>query len=1047
MKKILSNFFLMTALLNAPCGMAQRILFTKVIINEDKTNAVITGITQDKDGYMWFSSNGISKFDGYQVTHFINDPLNSNSIASNTVQCIYADTSNGTIWLGTNKGLDKFDPLSGMFTHYKHQLKNSSGICSDTVTAIAKDRDHFFWIGTVNGLDRLDPVTGKFEHFSNDKKNISSLSNNHINAICADHEGAVWIGTGDFVSDRKNLQDDKGGLNKFDKINKNFIRYNINTTNQQSQYDDKVSVVFEDSKGNLWIGAEHNRLYRMSKEEKIAENLSDDIFPVEKGKVHGAADYISFINEDAAGGIWIGTLANGISRYDPVLRKAAHFESDNEAQFPDNNGFRSYSSKDGLFWVCTKEGNLYKTDPVLNKIPDYSMYGPVFAIYGDANNVLWIGTSNGLIRNDRNNNQTEHFSNDLLNPSSLSNNKIFAIYEDQENRLWLGTNGGGLNLFNKTNRSFISYRHDASNKQSIINDVVYALCEDKEKNLWVGTENGLDMMDRRTGTFIHYLHNSKDTGSIGNNFVETIIRDDDNEIWIGSGYKGGINKLIKQSGKFQHYLKGRSIFSLFRDRDKTIWAGTDSGLYYMKSAAPSFTSFTDSNLEIESTAVVCIIEDAQNNLWLNTSMGIIEIDRSNAVSGVYGKRYGVAPTSYVLRAGYASPQGEIFFSANDGYYLFSENSLAANLKPPRLLVTGFSLMDQYVKPGDGGPLQDEIKNTKSLRLNYKQNTFSFDFAAIDYASPEDNQHFFMLENYDNGWHKASADRKAYYFSLPPGHYIFRVKGFNGNGVLSEKKIDILLSPPWWKTWWAYILYGLTVAGIVVGFYRNRINALKIKQQEQIHTMVITQEEERKRISRDLHDDVGTKLSALKLYLSSLKNNIGKKQFSDAETLSTYAEDLINETMKDVREMLLNLSPSVLEEFGYTTAVETLVNKINEARVIHFNLVIFGMHKRLPKDYELALYRITQELINNILKHAEAKNVSLQIGYRDQKIVLMIEDDGKGFDASMHKDGYGLKNLEARTKLLQGIMHIDSKQGKGTSVLIEVPFQFKENATI
>jgi signal transduction histidine kinase len=146
-------------------------------------------------------------------------------------------------------------------------------------------------------------------------------------------------------------------------------------------------------------------------------------------------------------------------------------------------------------------------------------------------------------------------------------------------------------------------------------------------------------------------------------------------------------------------------------------------------------------------------------------------------------------------------------------------------------------------------------------------------------------------------------------------------------------------------------------------------------------------------------------------------------------------------MYDIRQLLLNLSPTVLEEFGYTTAVEGLISKINETKQIHFDLVVFGINLRLRKEYELALYRITQELINNVLKHAEAKHVSLQIGQRDEKIILMMEDDGKGFDVSVHKDGYGLNNLDARTKLMQGMMTIDSQPGKGTSVLVEIPYSY------
>jgi len=239
------------------------------------------------------------------------------------------------------------------------------------------------------------------------------------------------------------------------------------------------------------------------------------------------------------------------------------------------------------------------------------------------------------------------------------------------------------------------------------------------------------------------------------------------------------------------------------------------------------------------------------------------------------------------------------------------------------------------------------------------------------------------------------------------------------------------------------LYALLIGSIIYSLYRNHINNLKKKQSDQIATMVATQEEERKRISRDLHDDVGTKLSALKLFLSSLREKALETNNEEINSLAQSSEDFISEAMRDVRQLLHNLSPGVLEEFGYTTAVEGLVNKINETKQLQFSLVVFGMKQRLQKDYELALYRITQELINNVLKHSEAKHVSLQIGERDEKIILMIEDDGKGFDLSSHNNGYGLYNLEARTKLLHGVITIDSQFGKGTSVLIEIPYHLNK----
>jgi signal transduction histidine kinase len=212
-------------------------------------------------------------------------------------------------------------------------------------------------------------------------------------------------------------------------------------------------------------------------------------------------------------------------------------------------------------------------------------------------------------------------------------------------------------------------------------------------------------------------------------------------------------------------------------------------------------------------------------------------------------------------------------------------------------------------------------------------------------------------------------------------------------------------------------------------------------EHEIKAMVAAQEQERKRISRDLHDDVGTKLSALNLFLSSLQKKATTTNNDEIRSLACSSKQFIQDAMYDIRRLLLNLSPTILEDFGYTAAVEALVNKINETKQLHFDLIVFGINQRLKKEYELALYRITQELVNNVLKHAEAKHVSLQIRQTDGKITLMMEDDGKGFDINAHKDGYGLNNLASRTKLMQGTMTIDSRPGKGTSVMIEVPYGF------
>jgi signal transduction histidine kinase len=504
----------------------------------------------------------------------------------------------------------------------------------------------------------------------------------------------------------------------------------------------------------------------------------------------------------------------------------------------------------------------------------------------------------------------------------------------------------------------------------------------------------------------------------------------------------GLNRLDKKTGNFKRYLNHLIVYRVREDSEGNIWSGTSSGLFKYDKERDRFLSFKDESAIISSPgSVQWIIEDHEQNLWFNADKGIIRLNKKRTVAVLYGKNQGVNGRA-ITPFGYTRQNGEILWGDTSGYFVIKPDLLRQINLPPFVTVSNFLLNNAPVYPSAKGILSVPLAQTTAIDLNYDQNTFSFEFNNIDFISEhEDTRLLYMLQNYDNEWHKAGSEKNAYYFNLLPGNYIFKVKAFSAAGVGAEKAIAVVITPPWWSTWSAYILFTIIIGTIVYVLYRNHINQFKIKQATQMNIMVATQEGERRRIARDLHDEVGTKLSALKLFLSFLHDKATSINNEEIKSLAESSEQYITEVMQDVRQLLLNLSPAVLEEFGYTTAIEGLVNKINETKQLHFSLMIFGMEQPLPKDVELALYRITQEIINNVLKHAEAKNVVLQIGRRNEKIILMIEDDGKGFDVNLHREGYGLKNLEARTKLMKGTMNIDSQAGKGTSVLIEIPDNF------
>jgi signal transduction histidine kinase/ligand-binding sensor domain-containing protein len=747
-------------------------------------------------------------------------------------------------------------------------------------------------------------------------------------------------------------------------------------------------------------------------------------------------DFISFIKEDKEGRIWIGSFLGGINVYDPSTKQTSFYGIGRNAKgnLAGNQIGPAYKTRDNTLWIGSYGPNLYKVNPYQHVQPHTRTGRLVFCFAEDAAHDLWMGTDRGLVHKESNGNEAMY----LVDKDSTSQkNQVFYI-ENDNNKFWLVT-FHGLHLFDPDTKIITSFYHQPGNTNSLLSDSVNWVKKETDNQLWVATVKGLDLMDLKSKTVKHFQHVPGDPGSISSDSIFSVSIDRKQNLWAGTYY--GLNRLDKKTGNFRKYLDKLFVFSTKEDSEGQLWCGTSSGLYKYDSNKDLFYNFSNEfKLTGPSASGGWLVEDSAQNLWMNTNTGIFQLSKARNRMVLYSRKQGI-DASVLLPCGYVRKNGEILWGDTSGYFKLGSHDLSA-LSAPEINVSSFLLNNTLISPSADGILSLPLMQTRQILLNHDQNTFSFGFTHIDFISePEDARLFYMLQNYDNEWRIAGDERKAYYFNLAPGNYIFKIKAYNVAGLSAEKDIAVIITPPWWKRWWVYAIAAMVLGSIVYGLYHNHINQLNRRQAAQMNVMVATQEIERKRIARDLHDDVGTKLSALKMSLSSLHEEAMMANNEKIKRLSQNSDQFITEVMQDVRQLLINLSPAVLEEFGYSTAVEGLVNKINETKQLHFNLVIFGMDQPLPKDMELALYRITQELINNVLKHAEAKNVSLQIGGRDGKIILMIEDDGKGFDKNEHREGYGLKNLAARTALLHGRMTIDSLPGKGTSVLIEIPYNF------
>lgn len=819
----------------AGCSIAQtqQVFFSQVLGNDGISLGKVNSITQDRQGYIWLSDqdNGcIIRYDGLRMTSFRFDIKNPNSLGGTYPECLFADNS-GMIWIGFyGTGLDSYDPETGIFTHFRHKPKDPSSLSNDTVTSVLMDHEGNLWVGTYGGLDLLDKETGRFRHYAYSKNDPSSLSCNKIRAVYEDHQGTIWVGTG-VPFDNYN----DGGLNRFDRKTGKFKRYLHHPDDHNSIVNNKVRALFEDSKGTFWVGtAGDDGLLKMNREKGTFErhpynpNKPEQLSrpPVRKGDKF---DHITFITEDGKGTIWIGTFSQGLIRYEPKTKIISRFNSsaDKSSGFKDESGWCAFVSKEGVFWVSTQEKNLYRVDPFHNIIPHFSTAPFVTCFYEEPASNLWYGTGNdGLFRKDLKTGVTHQYKNDKRDIKSLSINNVNTIIKDPGGDLWLGTYGGGVNRLNLVTQIFTRYTHDPGNDKSLISDKVYTIYRDRESNLWVGTEDGCDVMEKNTGYFKHYLNNPRDTNSISRNTTSCFLEDSRNNFWVGTWNGGGLNLLNRRNGKFKHYLFDEFIASLYEDSKGVIWASTGSGLFQYNRKTDKFTLLDEKRTGINLSNAWGIVGDNQDNLWFCTSTGLIRLNRNRDKIIIYSKKNGVTGTSLSYPGCYKGPEGDIYLGDAEGYFAFRPDKLNYNPAPPVIALSSFGIAGKTIKPNKNGPLPEPLFNAKEIHLSYNQNVFSFDLTAMDYGNPEDNKIIYRLKNFDRDWITLGSEGKAAYYNVPPGKYIFEVKALNSNnGVWAGKSVEIIISPPFWRTWAAYFIYGLLIVLAIIGidrFQRRRL---------------------------------------------------------------------------------------------------------------------------------------------------------------------------------------------------------------------------------
>lgn len=784
-----------------------------------------------------------------------------NGLSNSLINQIYQDRR-GFIWIATEYGLNRFDGIN--FKIYKHIDGDSTSIRHNYVRTLFEDSSGNFYVGTISGLMKYNWATDSFEDIKIHRE--GKLIHPHIISIIEVHNGDIWFttsGQGVFI-----LSKDTNTVLSDPALTKSLSSTFLN-------------CIFQDSKFNTWIGSENDGLncYNPKTKKTIVFKAPHDI----------SSNSISSIKEDIEGNIYVGTVTQGLNKYNPNTRIFDPILYKGSTQFLVNS---LMISKEGQLYIGTDGQGLMMYNREKNIIEDYQVNSPPFdfskgkihsilqdkdqnlwlgifqkgiifvpvlenkfnyygyksfknnsigsscvtAIYKDKEGTTWIGTDNdGIYGINYNGVRTAHFYR-TASPNSIPN-IIHSIFEDSAGDIWLGSYANGLARFNRKtgNCEYI---------KRFSNEKVYCITQDKNKNLLIGTYgSGFFMLDKEGNELNHYESSKNENDNLlmdelSNDWVNYMICDKDGLIWIGH-YKGvscfdpSKNTFLPYLGR-NNLLPGTVVLSLLEDKAGKIWIGTSSGLYCFDKQSRQIKSYTTK--DGLSNDVICgITEDDQNNIWISTYNGISKFNSKDNRFINYYASDGLQGNEFTRGAVFRDNNGRIFFGGINGVTSFDPKDIVEEKRELDILLTNFYLFNQPIKRGDksGGNqiVSTSVLDADRFTLSYSDNTFSLEFSTLDFINPERIFYQYMIEGLNSDWMStAPGISRVTYNNLPSGTYTFKVRAYDNDNYSPVKTIRITITPPWYKTIWAYGAYALLFIFFVYGIVGYLFSRIRYKQQ-------------------------------------------------------------------------------------------------------------------------------------------------------------------------------------------------------------------------
>jgi signal transduction histidine kinase/ligand-binding sensor domain-containing protein len=1006
--------------------------FSHITVEDGLPHSYVRAIVEDSDGFMWFATaRGLVRYDGAHLVVYRHDPTDPASLPFGAATCLLEDRQ-GRLWVGTassqQAGVGVLDRGTGRFTRYLADGRPGS-LSAAYVQALYQDHEGRLWVGHAQGIDLFDPSTRTFTAFPIGPAG----SEPRVMAMREDSRGSFWVAT------------ERSGLLQFDRATHSyrpFVLHDRAAAAGRGAGDAFFAALFEQPSGTLWAAGYGAGLIRI----ELASGRTTRYLPDPRREDSLSVAQVVQLAGDGDRRLYVGTENGGLDVLDIPSQRFSHYRPD--PRDPRSLGSASvwalYRDRHGLLWAGANGFGVSCLSPFAQRFEairagrDGLSDPHVTSVAEGEDGRVWVGTAGGGLHVvDARTGRVRRYQLPRDGPGAVSN-AVQSVLAGPGGQIWVGFWSSGLCRIDSRSGAARFY-HPPANRRSPMSDSVWQVLDAGGGELLVTTNDGAFLLDVARESYVPLSDRYPGAG-LGS--IAAAALDGDGGLWLGQ--PTSIEHVDRRTGTVRRFegdagqggaFMGSFVVALHVDARGHLWVGTERGLSALDAAGHRLATYGEGDGLLDPN-VVSITEDASGNIWAGTNGGLARLKGAVAVPAaasvlVFDERDGITGRICTQGAAFRARDGELYFGTSRGLTRFLPEGFQTNTRVPAVVLTGLRIANHAVVPGaPGSPLSRPIEATSEIVLPHDQADVTFAFAALNYVLPQKNRYMHQLEGLERDWSPIGPETFASYARIPPGDYVFRVRACNNDGVWNREGVRLRLrvKPPFWQTGWFAMAIALSLVGISMLLHASRLRRVRLR--------FLAVLDERRRLSRELHDTLEQGLAGIALQVDSARQHLGRRPEVVERCLET-ALHMVEYSREETRRTVNQLRSQALERGDIAQAVREVARELTSGEKPTVEVALRGVPRRLSVAAEHHVFRIAQEALTNAVRHAQASRVSVLLEFTGDALELTVSDDGRGLPSEMPGGGFhfGLSGMRERARALGTRLEVESAPGQGTTIRV------------